>query len=816
MFKQWILIIFSLFIFSQNLVSQHIVSGRVLDESTNQGVPYAAVACPATGAGTITDFDGIFEFQSVKVSEFLVFSCIGYVSDTLKISGTPTRNIEIRLQPANNAIDEVVVHAGENPANILLKKVIKAKKQNDPKNLDSYTFTQYTKAKLSITNISDSVSKENFQPEFRMLYDIIDTSDISGKTILPVMLTESFSEFYYKRFPERQKEIVKAVKFAGFKDDALGKYTGQMYVDNNFYENFMQLFEKEFTSPISATGLLSYEYYLTDSTFIDGQWCYRLKFKPRRKSEYTFTGYMWIADSVFALKYIEAELSPGANINYVKHMKIKQDFSYVSDSLYFLSHESFYVEFVVSDKVTGFSAEKDFYRDDITVNPEFPDKFFSPTVPREVITEKGASEIEPEFWKSARYQPLEAKEAQIYTVADSIQTLPQFEFMKNWMYFGVTGYWRFGKFEYGPVFQSFSKNEIEGNRFRFGIRTSNDFSKKVELGGHVAYGTLDKTFKYSTSFKYKFQNAPWTIFKMYHKNDMTELGVLPYAFSDGNFLADAFTSSLNDNLFRTVSSEIGIEHQFFQGFTTELFFSHRETFPTTFYPFTNSAGQSIRSLTSSEFVLNGHLAINEEYAESVFSRMSLGTKYPMIDFSLVQSLPNVLGNDYDYTKIELNFDHNFYIGPLGRFNYRVGAGKIFGTVPYPLLKLHPGNETIFSELYVFNLMNIYEFASNEYAHVFIYHHFNGLFLNKVPLLRKLKAREFVTARGVIGTLSDADRNEFQFPSDFNTARTPYLEVGVGVENILNYIQIEAVWRVTHTENIGAENFKILFALVPNL
>ncbi len=816
MVKKITVVVFFLIITFLSLVSQRVVSGKILDAETGQGVPYAGVACPKTGSGTITDFDGNFKFECFKISEYLVFSCIGYLADTLIINGLPPEYIEFKLSSVETSIDEIVVHAGENPAHILLKKIIKAKKANNPYLFDSYRFNQYTKAKLSITNLADSIKRENFTPAFSMLYDVIDTSDISGKTILPIMLTESFSEFNYRHSPERSKEIVKAVKFAGFKDDGLGKYTGQMYTDNNFYENFMQLFEKEFTSPISATGLLSYEYYLTDSAFIDGKWCYRMKFKPRRKADFTFSGYMWIADSVYALKYIEAEMSPGANINYLKDMKIRQEFVQVSDSIFFLNNEFFYVEFVVSDKITGFSAEKQFYRSQIDLSPTFPEKFFSTTVPREVVTEKGASETDPAFWTSTRHIPLDTKEQFIYTVADSVQTLPEFQFMKKWMYFAVTGYLPMGKFEYGPVFQSYSKNEIEGNRIRFGMRTSNEFSKIIELSGHIAYGTTDESIKYGAGIKYKFQTLPWTIFKAYHRYDMTQLGVMPYTFSDANFLADLFTTSANDNLFLTRSYEFGLEHQFFQGFTTEFFFSHRQVSPTSYYPFKDRSGINIRNLTNCEVVFNGHLAINEEYTDGVFTRYSLGTKYPMIDFSIAQSLPNILQNSYDYTKISLNFEHNFYLGPIGWFNYSIGGGKIFGTVPFPLLYLHPGNETIFSELYTFNNMNIYEFASDKYLNVFIDHHFNGLIFNKIPLLRKTKAREFVTARGLFGMLSDTNKTEFQFPSDFNSARSPYLEVGVGIENILNFIQIEAVWRVTHTSNPEAENFKILFAIVPNL
>jgi hypothetical protein len=136
------------------------------------------------------------------------------------------------------------------------------------------------------------------------------------------------------------------------------------------------------------------------------------------------------------------------------------------------------------------------------------------------------------------------------------------------------------------------------------------------------------------------------------------------------------------------------------------------------------------------------------------------------------------------------------------------VGKIWGTVPYPLLNLHPGNETYAYDIYAFNLMNYLEFGSDEYIMGTATHHFDGFFMNKVPLFKRLKWRELVSAKAVWGNISKANQNALLMPSTLSSLRNnPYAEVGCGVENIFRFFRVDALWRLSQIDKAYIDNYR---------
>jgi hypothetical protein len=156
--------------------------------------------------------------------------------------------------------------------------------------------------------------------------------------------------------------------------------------------------------------------------------------------------------------------------------------------------------------------------------------------------------------------------------------------------------------------------------------------------------------------------------------------------------------------------------------------------------------------------------------------------------------------DYTYHKFTLGLKHHISYGFFGKTKYYIEAGKILGTVPFPLLKLHEGREGISYDMVSFNMMDYYEFASDQYLSFFAEHHFNGLFLNKIPLIRKLKFREVVFVKGAWGSLKDSNREVIQFPGILSDVSKPYFEAGIGIENILNFFSINYFRRLTHVQD----------------
>ncbi len=191
----------------------------------------------------------------------------------------------------------------------------------------------------------------------------------------------------------------------------------------------------------------------------------------------------------------------------------------------------------------------------------------------------------------------------------------------------------------------------------------------------------------------------------------------------------------------------------------------------------------------------------------------MGTTYPIIQLIYSKSLQNAFGGEYDYQKLVVNLSKRLRITPiLGYTDVMVQGGKIWGTVAYPLLELHGGNETYVYDYYAYNMMKYYEFGSDQYVSAAIFHHFDGLLFNKIPLLKKLKWREVVSGKGVWGSVDQKNRNTLIFPSTLHSLeKGPYIEATAGIENIFKFFRVDALWRCTYLRQKPIDNFGFKFS-----
>jgi hypothetical protein len=197
------------------------------------------------------------------------------------------------------------------------------------------------------------------------------------------------------------------------------------------------------------------------------------------------------------------------------------------------------------------------------------------------------------------------------------------------------------------------------------------------------------------------------------------------------------------------------------------------------------------------------LSFQERFVAGEFSRVTISSAYPIIQFSYVYGSPRTFKSDFEYHKLVLNVSQWFNFASIGWSKYIVEGGKIWGTLPYPLLKLHEGNQSFFYNESASNLMNYYEFVSDAWVSASYTHHFSGLLFNKIPLFRKLKWREVAHVRGVYGTLTSKNATYSQFPENLRSfAREPYWEAGAGIENIFKVIRVDAIWRMSHLNDPG--------------
>jgi hypothetical protein len=634
------------------------------------------------------------------------------------------------------------------------------------------------------------------------IFDRIDSTNPTEKPHLPMFFSESVSDFYYRKDPKTKKEIIKGSKVSGVEDASISQFTGEMYQDVNIYDNNIILFGKHFVSPISTNGLLFYKYFLVDSMNIDGHWCYQVQFKPKRKQELLFVGNMWIADSSFAVKRLEMTITEDANLNYVTAFYVIQDYDNVSGE-WMLAKEKVVADFALTKRQMGLYGRKTTSYRNVKVNQCLNDEFYTRT--DNLIVEEGAEKRDSAFWVAARHDTLSRSEQVIYDMVDSVQNLPIYRTWENIMITAYSGYKIIGPIEFGPWYKTVSGNQIEGLRFRLGGRTSNAFSKWVEFSGYAAYGTKDEEFKYNFGFKSFITKKPRQLVGVNYKNDYEILGQSNNAFTSDNLLASIFRRNPLNNMTRVEQYEVWYERDWFTGFNMRLALVNRNMYAlndTAYYNvLPDGAYNYLTSIQTSEVRANFRFAWDEKYVEGVFSRVSMGTRYPVVQVQYVAGLKGVFNSDFTYHRVSINVDDRIRINPIGYTNYILEAGKIFGTVPYPLMILHPGNETYVYDWASFNMMNYYEFASDQYAMATLIHHFDGFFLNKIPLMRKLKWREVASFRMVYGSVSDSNRKSLVFPSTlYSLDKGPYMEAGAGIENIFRFFRVDCFWRLSYLDN----------------
>ncbi|GAB4322313.1 MAG: DUF5686 and carboxypeptidase-like regulatory domain-containing protein [Bacteroidales bacterium] len=790
--------------------------GTVTDAATGDPVPFANVWFHGTTIGVTTNYDGTYSIETTRKVDTLAASFMGYQTQKIAILPNRFQTIHFTLQPQQYDLPEVIITAGVNPAEVMFRKILKHKDENRAKNFDHYQYEAYNKIEIDANNISEKTMNRSIFKPFRFIFDYMDTSLVNGKSYLPIFISETLSDIYFRKEPKTQKEVIKAVNVSGVKNESVMQFFGNLFQQYDFYDNYITLFQKNFISPIASSGLSNYYYHLVDSGWRDKYWCYKIMFQPKRTQELTFTGYFWVNDTTWAIKEFEMAVAHDANINYINDLVLSQQFERIDGKYWMVTRDAGIADFNVieeSNKVIGFFGRKTTtYRNFRFDTPLDPALFRTPV---NVVVQNKASAKDPAFWKEHRHEPLTQKEERIYQMIDTLQNLPAFKTWTDIVETVVTGYYDAGRIELGPYASVLSFNPVEGTRLRIGGQTTAMLNEYWQLGGHLAYGTKDKKWKYGGSVLYQIQKNPRKALSARYRYDIEQLGNSPNAFREDFLFAAIFRRNPADKLSMTRELDLSYEHEWFNGLMNTFRFRNKQILPISPASVEIIDGEGVKNLNSiitSELSLTTRMAWQEKFLLGEFRRFSVGTKYPVVELEYAYGIPGLMGSNYEYHRAGIRVRQWFNIGRIGWSRYSVEAGKIWGTLPFPLLHLSPGNETFIFDEYAFNLMNYFEFISDQYFSAYYTHHFDGLFFNRIPLFRKLKWREVVHARMVVGTLSESNEDYNNLPKGIYTPTQPYAEAGAGIENIFKIIRIDAVWRLSHTGHPGTNSFGLFGTL----
>lgn len=795
------------FFFAFQIVAQQTkVFGKVTDAETGEPLPFVKVKFHDTKIGTLTDTLGKYVLETYYAGDSLLFYFDGYNPKYVKIQKDIAQEINVKLELYTGMMEEVVVRPPDEPLSTRLhKKVIKHKPINNKEKLGAYEYEVYNKIQFDVNNIGERFGNNPLVKRLDLVMQYLDSAD-NGKSYLPFILSESISDFYFKNKPKKKREIIKASRITGVDNFQINQILGDMYLDMNIYDNNLILFERSFVSPVSNFARNFYKFYLEDSTFIGNQWCYKLRFVPKREGDLTLQGEMWIHDTTYAVKRVSAKISPDANINFVQDLYFEQEFDQVEKEVWMLTKEKLIIDLKITKKsqVYGFFGRKTSTRRNYKINQPRSEEFYNAS---ETVMYLDSAQIRPEsYWIAHRHEPLSAQEEGIGDMIDSLENTPVFKTMKSLAYLGSTGYVPIGKFELGNAFSLFSYNPVEHFRTGLALRTSNKFSRIIELGGKVAYGFGDERLKYGASLRWNVTKKKRGLLSAYYNYDIEQIGQSPTAAAVGSTFNTLFRTGPLDKLTFVEKTGINFEKDIKRDLIVFAGFEWKEFTPLGIATYQrqddNGYIHTLNHIQTAEITARVRWTKDEEFISGAFDRTSLRSKYPIFSLQGIFGIKGLFGSDYSYQKLEFQMIHNRNVGVWGYLKYGVVGGYVFGTTAYPFLKVHEGNQSLWLLTSAFNKLNFFEFVSDKYIGGNIEHHWEGLFFDRLPLIRKLKWRLVTSGRMAYGAISERHEKAMLIPAFTRKfGYIPYIETAVGIENIFKFIRVDLVWRMTHLDPV---------------
>lgn len=814
LFKQAIIVlIFNCVSLSANAQSWTF-SGYVTDGLTEEPIPFCNVFFKGTSVGTFTDENGYYKFNSTDLYDSLYVSYIGYDDRGMSTSSELDQTINFSLSSSEIVLMTAVVHAGENPAHPIIRKVIANKSNNKLENLGSYNCNEYAKVEIDLEGI-DKLKDNKLLNAFDYVFEHVDSTS-EENAFLPVYLTETVSNISYESQIEKLNKNYLANKATGLENPSVIQFVNDFQADYNVYENWIDVFDRPFAGPFADKAFGYYEFYLVDSLLVENEKFYKIKFKAKRKREPTFLGHCWIHAKSYAVQEVDMTMSEGVNINFVNKVHIHHEFEQFNN-IWIPIKQKTEVHVKPLKKIPGMIGRKSSFFYDHLVLPDGSDRLNESTLVSKDLLDK--DEV---FWLEHRPEKLSQKEQAIYAMVDSMVNIKQYKTISELIKVAAVGTKEIGMLEIGPYFSITSNNILEGQRFKFGAWTSSKFSKKIRFGGFLAYGLRDKRFKYGGDVKWIINKEPRMLLGASYKNDNDLNTDSDFEVNEGNILASFLRRDITQKLILDKKTQFYFERYWKTGFYSRILFKHLDMDPVghlmssgagfnfAYLAKSNADAVPDTTVTTAEVKFKIKYTYKEKFLDTGFSRRSTGSKYPSISMEYVFAKKGIMGSEHDYQKLLFELQHTTRLNPLGETDILVEAGKTFGKVPFLLASVHKGNETFFLMNSSFNLMNRYEFVSDQFISLKLDHHFDGFILNKVPLIRKLNWRTVASFKAVYGTLSEENKvanglNLFDPTNDqFIGVRAPslepYMETGIGIENILKIFRVDALWRLNYLDN----------------
>lgn len=834
-----ILTLLSLLILSFPLSSQNKrISGIVIDSLTNEPVPFVAIYLKGTNKGILANGEGQFQFNIDEKYDTITTSIMGYSPKNYALKDFNGSDIKLEIVPTGIKLNEVFVKPKKekytkknNPAVLLVEKIIDRQHLTNPYNNANYNYEKYERITFALNDFTNQAQNSWIFEKFPFLTDHIDTSEISGKPILNVSIKEKSSNIHYRKNPKSQKEYITGIKRAGI-DDITSQESLQIFIDDilreiDIYSNDITILGSRFVSPLSKIATNFYKYYLTDTISIDRDSCIELSFAPHNPISHGFTGRLYVLknDSAMFIKRILMNIPPSINLNFVDNLYIKQDFQKLANGSRIKTKDDLTIEVSLIPGTQGLYARRKTSYSNHNFNPLQDHCIFNNI--QNVITHEDAYFRDEHFWNTKRITPVSYTENNISNLVTKLRTVPIYYWTEKILKVIVSGYIhtsKDSKFDIGPVNSFVSYNDLEGFRLRAGGLTTANLNKRLFARGYIAYGTKDQKLKYGSELEYSFHD------KKYHSREFPVHSLKLSHIYDVNMLGQHYQFTNNDNIFLSLkrkddkqtiyerSTLLDYTLEFHNNFSIKAGIKHDRKEATVNMQFMDGYGNNYSHYNQCSFNIQLRYAPGEKFYQTKTKRYPVNLDAPVFILSHTFSPKSFIGSKYTINTTEISVQKRFWFSAFGNIDIILKAGHVWNQAPYPNLLIPNVNLSYTIQPESYSLMNPMEFINDSYASWDLTYYANGAILNYIPLLKRLKLREVFTFRGLYGHLSDKNNpnlnnNLFKFPEISHTCNMgskPYMEMGIGIENIFKILRVDYIWRLTYkdTDNIDRHGIRI--------
>lgn len=705
-----------------------------------------------------------------------------------------------------------------NPAYELMKKIRKTKYAGDARYLPEYHEDFYTKIVLGLNNCD--ASEFTGKDKFKFLEEYVDTAKYTNLPVLLISLREKAGTKVHSLDFRKDKIVVKGERSVGidesFNQDNITLMLEEILKNVNIYNDDIDILQHHFVSPISSIADNFYRYYLNDTVEIDGKKHIELTFAPVSPESFGFNGRLYVEaeDSTYFIRKLEMKVPRVINLNFVDNVCIRQEYYKDEFGKRHIQSDDMELELSLMPGTQPFYARRltNFRKPEFTDNHNLHNILYDAS---EYIVYEKANLLPWDKWNDFRLVPLSKAEGEMGSFMNRMRRFPFIFWSEKILKMLLNGYVatspKDSKFDLGPINTLLSYNSIEGWRIRIGGLTTAKLSDRWFGRAFVAYGFRDHKVKYLGELEYSFisknryaRDFPVNSLRINYQYDLDEIGQHYVVTSPDNIFLSLKREACRLALYRR---EAGFSYQIElkNNFSFIGSFRHRIYEATPWMPFNYSDGRFLTNYTLAGFMVEFRYAPGEKFTQGATNRYRINKDAPIFLLTHEFVPKGMLGSQFTFNKTELSVSKRFWFSAFGFLDCIFKLGKVWSTVDYPQLIWQNANLSFTIQPESYSLLNPMEFPMDYFGSLDFSYNANGLLFNRIPLIKRFKLREVFTFKGFMGGLTSKNdplknRELLQFPSGTATGRLsakPYMEFSAGIDNILSFLRVDYVWRLTY-------------------